>query len=513
MTQKRYFDYQSPQTAWTDAQQFMGVLEPGRYRGFDAIAGINPTSLTLSHSNSKALKSTKVDGTASNNIGVWLTKQGIVVLEDASLTIAASTFDNTAMANKRIFAIYGEHLHANSIGGSAATYGVKAGDTSGNYPTLDFPLKQVLLLYVIIPAGQGANGAGVKVELGRPKGLGNEDAALLQYINTFTMMQEWAQSPDALSFASNNVTIPSDNLKGNTFRSTPDDYLKFITKKDCKPGTKLVLFNSNAIDTYQYILQSIAYEDMDNTEYANGKRPIYLGKGSNAIDAAGTGLIDSWAVKWPGQGIAVFELVDAIGTEKQYWHLTFVTSLWEEIYNLKNNSLSLLLNDMKWGLDPLNPPTYSFTEESDTRLFRFPLYNDPEDNGSGIWSYQVPNNNYKLGPGGNKVWVRVSYVIPLSYSSHTANDELQLWLTKNCVASPTQAQIESSLFKCLGFVNNENTIDRNLTFDGSILVPISLGDKLDLYFWSSGKINQLILYTSPTGIQSLTFEVVSKQIG
>lgn len=512
MTQKRYHDYLSAQTAWTDAQQFLGILEPSRYRGFDAFTAPNATTINLSHSNTRALRATNLAGTLSANTGVWLTKQGVVIEEDGSITLTSSNFDNSGggVTHERVFAIYGEHLHINTVGGASATYGIKSGDTSGNYPTLDFPLKQVLLGYLIIPAGETAQGSGVKLELIRPKGLGNEDVALLDYPNTFTKLQEWAQSDTVIPFSGDVVTI--DNLKGNTFRTTPDGYLQFITKKDCKPGTKIVLFNNNASGSYSYIIQNIVGINIDDTEYANGKRAIYLGKGIDAIDVIGTGLVDSWAIKWPGQGIAVFELVDATGTEKQYWHLTFVTSLWEELYNLKNNNSELLLTDIKIGLDEANPPLYDLGSGEHQTNLRFPMWLDPTDIASGDYHYSVPPKSYIGGPDGSStIWVRVSYVIPLSYLGYTADNELALWLTKNCPLTPTQVQIDASKFKLLGMANNDNNFNKNMTIEGSIVVPITAADKLDLYFSVDGYIHKLNIYTSPQGIYSLTFEVLNKQ--
>ena len=139
MTQKRYHDYLSAQTAWTDAQQFLGILEPSRYRGFDAFTAPNATTINLSHSNTKALRATNLAGTLSANTGVWLTKQGVVIEEDGSITLTSSNFDNSGggVTHERVFAIYGEHLHINTVGGASATYGIKSGDTSGNYPTLE----------------------------------------------------------------------------------------------------------------------------------------------------------------------------------------------------------------------------------------------------------------------------------------------------------------------------------------------------------------------------------------
>lgn len=150
--QKRYLEFKADDQSFKIAQMFRGILPPGRYRGFD----FNPSSdlfLQLVHTQTGYKYPTRDDFEFTPLTGIWKTEQGIVVTEDAMITVEVQP--NTS-ANPRIDIIVGSHQYRPDIvGGIGALYYVIEG-TPAAEPTAPVRTdlkKETILGYLTMPAG------------------------------------------------------------------------------------------------------------------------------------------------------------------------------------------------------------------------------------------------------------------------------------------------------------------------------------------------------------------------
>ncbi len=126
---------------------FLGVLEPGRYRGFDSIT-TSTLSFTVIHTGT-GIKQTKEDLTQTNETGILITKQGMVIQEDAAITSLTCVTNSGLSA--RVDLVVCTHEDVNTIGGQAATYSVIQGAPGGAIPSLPNPTKQTIVGSIAIP--------------------------------------------------------------------------------------------------------------------------------------------------------------------------------------------------------------------------------------------------------------------------------------------------------------------------------------------------------------------------
>ncbi|CAB4185271.1 hypothetical protein UFOVP1492_91 [uncultured Caudovirales phage] len=170
--------------SWTDDdstfnlnRRDVGILEPGLYRGFDASL---PGSMTLSlvHTVNGALH-IEIDLSPVPNIGVVLSRQGVVVKEDAAILLVISPNNS---ANPRIDLIVMLHEYVEVSGGQPATYAVIQGTASATPvpPFLNDPARQVILGELYLPGNTTAlNAEGVVYTKALPPMLG-ADATIMR---------------------------------------------------------------------------------------------------------------------------------------------------------------------------------------------------------------------------------------------------------------------------------------------------------------------------------------------
>ena len=164
MAQRRFHQWEDDDLTRLMNQKFIGLIEPGPYRGFNAAPFDGTLTLTLRHNtdwfgDNGATESTyEEDGdppSSESQIGVIFTKQGVVIKETGviALPIAANP-----TANPRIDRIVCRSVYTYVPGGDVATYSVYTGTPAPNPgpPSLAFPNEEIILGELRVPAGFAA---------------------------------------------------------------------------------------------------------------------------------------------------------------------------------------------------------------------------------------------------------------------------------------------------------------------------------------------------------------------
>ncbi len=131
-------------------QWLMGILEPGLYRGFDFNA-THSMVLNLIQTLS-GFKKVKVDSTETNPMGIFITRQGVVITEDDTVTVNVAI--NTS-GQPRIDTVYYTHNYSEVTGGTLATLAIRQGLPSATpvAPPLFFPNVQTKIGELYLPNG------------------------------------------------------------------------------------------------------------------------------------------------------------------------------------------------------------------------------------------------------------------------------------------------------------------------------------------------------------------------
>jgi hypothetical protein len=148
MAQRIYWQYKDEDSTYDLNVRQTGIIPFGRYKGFDPVP--DGMSITLKRNTTHA---TRVELDLSTAlIGVWVTRQGAVVVEDGDINLPLSDGDAT---HPRIDIIVGTHNHVESAGGIAATYSIVEGTPAADpvAPGVLDETTDVILGYLTIPAG------------------------------------------------------------------------------------------------------------------------------------------------------------------------------------------------------------------------------------------------------------------------------------------------------------------------------------------------------------------------
>jgi hypothetical protein len=151
MAQRRFWNYlDNDSTFDMNLREFM-LRDAGRYRGFDLqSASLLTTELTLGQAS--GTQPVSIGQVLQPLTGAWLSNQGVLVTENAAITIA---FGANATSNPRIDLVIGRHEYVATVGGAVATYSVVQGTAAANpvAPALPLPLKDVIIGRIYVPAG------------------------------------------------------------------------------------------------------------------------------------------------------------------------------------------------------------------------------------------------------------------------------------------------------------------------------------------------------------------------
>lgn len=148
MAQERWWNWLDDDSTFRMNWRDLVLIPYGVYAGFDKAPATNMT-LVLEHSKDGKTKVDKLLRT-SPALGIWKTKQGVVIAEDSPIMLNIATGHPTA---PRIDVIVGEHQYVEAEGGQTALYKVIQGRPSATpvKPDLTEPNKQVEIGWLYIP--------------------------------------------------------------------------------------------------------------------------------------------------------------------------------------------------------------------------------------------------------------------------------------------------------------------------------------------------------------------------
>lgn len=157
MARKRFWNYDQADDTDDIIRWLLGVLNPGRYCGFDAAPFQADMTLRLDHDT--GVEQTRADVSQTQiKTGVIMTKQGVIIQEDGVINVAISNGDAT---HPRYDLIIAQHEYVDTLDGDDVIYSVIEGTPAASpvIPTTSNKLEIVIgVLY--IPAGTSALNAG-----------------------------------------------------------------------------------------------------------------------------------------------------------------------------------------------------------------------------------------------------------------------------------------------------------------------------------------------------------------
>ncbi len=147
--QTRYWNWLDDDATKSINSWLLGILRHGVYAGFD----FEPSAdLTLSLGVGSSGYTFVNDQETEETVSVLLTRQGVVIKEDAAVSLAI----NPTNTGNRWDLIICEHQYEEIVGGEQATYSVIQGVEDPNIPskpTAPNPLIQTVVGYLYLPAG------------------------------------------------------------------------------------------------------------------------------------------------------------------------------------------------------------------------------------------------------------------------------------------------------------------------------------------------------------------------
>ncbi len=148
MAQKRLFSWTDPRETFLLNTKDIALNKAGIHHGFK----FDRTDELLLHINQDNGIDIQDSGGVITKVGVLLTKQGTVILQDTEIELLIDT--NVGQSEPRYDAVICEHNYDNVVGGSQAVYSVIKGVNSATpeKPTLVNEATQIVLGYLYIPA-------------------------------------------------------------------------------------------------------------------------------------------------------------------------------------------------------------------------------------------------------------------------------------------------------------------------------------------------------------------------
>lgn len=149
MAQKQYTTYQADILSFELRDALLGVINPGRYIGFNDMSEYQAQSgssifCRFSHTTyAKKYDQTNPTPVLEANRGIAISTQGTIIAEDSNVDVTVTIVTHGSGA---YHVLYMEHAYLSGTpGANPATFGVKHGTGGGNAPALDYPTRQVVL--------------------------------------------------------------------------------------------------------------------------------------------------------------------------------------------------------------------------------------------------------------------------------------------------------------------------------------------------------------------------------
>lgn len=204
MAIKVFHRHNAAALAFNESERLLGVLEPGRYRGYETFT-YSTLLATFAHPGG-IVKTASDNSTTSSPTAVAVTRQGVIIHDDSTVDL---TFDtNSGNASARIDVVYMEHNWGTPTGDP--TYGIIKGSLGSEVePSLSDPATQIKLGTMRLPANAANLSAAIWTPAETPN-LGNKDLGMLAYLdmaNEFTQLQ--------------NVKLITGNINGSAKTLAP----------------------------------------------------------------------------------------------------------------------------------------------------------------------------------------------------------------------------------------------------------------------------------------------------
>lgn len=152
MAQYVFWNWQDDDSTKNLNHRTLGVLDPGRYRGFDTDLN-TPGGLTLRLHQNNGVLITNYDTPTytTERRGVILTKQGAIIHENSDIDLVIAAGDTT---NPRIDLVVCEHEYVDVQGASVAIYSIIQGIPSVNPLPPSIPQEQIKIVLgqLLVPA-------------------------------------------------------------------------------------------------------------------------------------------------------------------------------------------------------------------------------------------------------------------------------------------------------------------------------------------------------------------------
>lgn len=193
MAQRRLRDFLDPLQSFEHNVINLGVHTPGRFCGFDKINPVGALTFSIQHDGQGVgLKYMDDTNNQVGPIGVYMTPQGIMIVEDAPIGnyVVDTNFGNV---NARLDLLVANHQFINLQGGQLSTYTIIKGPVaSTTRPNLTNPNYQTVIgVLYILPNAIDLTGAVWTPE--RCPDSGDSADARLHELNTFTQQQQFSK--------------------------------------------------------------------------------------------------------------------------------------------------------------------------------------------------------------------------------------------------------------------------------------------------------------------------------
>lgn len=162
MAQNRSLQWQDDDLTELLNRRLVGILQPGVYRGFDVQPFDASMDFTFVHTSGNGSSETdySIPPVSIFNIGVILSRQGVIIKENAPITL---TIAPNPSGLERVDRIVCRSRYVKVQGGQPSTYSVYTGTPGGGAPPFSWPAEEINLGLLYVPPGcTSLNDPGVR---------------------------------------------------------------------------------------------------------------------------------------------------------------------------------------------------------------------------------------------------------------------------------------------------------------------------------------------------------------
>lgn len=249
MSTKTFVNYKAPVNSYETAnERFVGIIEPGRVRGFDQLFLPSPgLSFGISHELTGIIKQ-DIAGTPSvDKTGVLYTKQGVIVHSTGLLTGLA--IPPNAGTENRIDVLYYQHKYLETTADNFGVFGVQPGVAGMGKPALPLPDQMIEVGIITLPPGTSTLAPAMYTPT-EPRVIGGREVYTKAVVDGILSEQSIAITELTTTVAKKNAELVIEKLL--TAISTPN--LAVLRGKQYKLGVILANEVTGTPDIYEDML-------------------------------------------------------------------------------------------------------------------------------------------------------------------------------------------------------------------------------------------------------------------